>query len=67
MTPPGPKRVSTARNDATPPALDARDVAPQGASAPKGTTVWYCTKPRGPDVRFQSPTASWGWKDEAVL
>ncbi len=32
------------------------------ASSPKGTTNWYCRKPRRPYNRFHEPTASSGWK-----
>ncbi len=33
--------------------------------ASSGTTHWYCTKPRGPSVRFQPPNVSSRWKKVA--
>ena len=44
----GPKRLSTARNEAHRASLRASSVRRNVSSAPSGTTIWYWRKPRLP-------------------
>ena len=57
-------RTASARSGTRPGGCrpDAPTTARRASSAPVGTTNWCCTRPRGPYMRFQSPTPSRGWK-----
>jgi hypothetical protein len=64
---PSPNRLSTVTNDgARAPATISNDRR-TSASAPNGSTYWYCRKPPGPYTRFQFLIPSSGWKNVPIV
>jgi hypothetical protein len=62
-----PNRLSTVTNDGAGCPLTSSNEWRTAASAPNGSTYWYCRKPPGPYTRFQFLIPSSGWKNWPIV